>query len=212
VFDRAFTTRSLATRALTTRALTVLVLCVAASVAPAAVASNQAPKLSDPTAPESFRANGQVTDTPGGVASSMTIQIDRYTSDADHKTIVEALQTGDKAAFLAVLRKAPVAGALKMGNRSIPIRWARQQAQGRDRRVAVMTEAPVYFFGAGAVDAKPTEGYDVGVLEFTVDSVGIGKGTMAGAARVKPGGPTGIEIEDYSGKRIELTTVTRNKS
>jgi hypothetical protein len=35
---------------------------------------------------------------------------------------------------------------------------------------------------------------------------------MAAAAKVKPGGPTGIEIEDYSGKRIELTTVTRNKS
>ena len=187
------------------RMLTVSIACVAVSVALAA-------QTSTPTAPESFRANGQVTDKPGGVASSMTIQIDKYTSDADHKTIVDALQTGDKASFLAALRKAPVAGALKMGNRSIPIHWARQQAQGRDRRIAVMTESPVYFFGAGAADAKPTEGYDVGVLEFTVDSVGLGKGTMAGAARVKPGGPTGIEIEDYSGKRIELTTVTRNKS
>ena len=94
----------------------------------------------------------------------------------------------------------------------VPIRWARQQPQGDNRRIAVMTESPVFFFGAGAVDAKPTEGYDVGVLEFTIDSVGLGKGTMAAAAKVKPGGPTGIEIEDYSGKRIELMTVTRNKS
>jgi hypothetical protein len=33
---------------------------------------------------------------------------------------------------------------------------------------------------------------------------------MAPAARVKPGGPTGVEVEDYSGKRIELVTVSRD--
>ena len=189
------------------RALTVSLMCVAAFVA---VASAQAYKN---TAPESFRANGQVTDTPGGVAASMTIQIDKYTPDDQHKTIVDALKAGDNAAFLDVLRKSPVVGALKMGQRSIAIRWARQEPQqGGNRRIAVMTESPIFFFGAGAADAKPTAGYDVGVLEFTIDSVGMGKGSMAAAARVKPGGPTGIQIDDYSGKRVTLTTVTRNQS
>ena len=189
-----------------TRALAISLVSVAASVA--LVAQNR-----QSTAPESFRINGQITDTPGGVAASMTVQIDKYTPDAEHQTIVDALKAGDNKAFLDVLRKAPVVGALKMNDRSVAIRWARQQPQaGGNRRIAVMTESPVFFFGAGAVDAKPTEGYDVGVLEFTIDTVGLGKGTMAAAAKVKPGGPTGIEIEDYSGKRIELTTVTRNKS
>jgi hypothetical protein len=50
------------------------------------------------------------------------------------------------------------------------------------------------------------------VLEFTVDSVGLGSGTMAPAARVKPGGPTGVQVDDYSGKRVTLMTVTRNLS
>ena len=187
-----------------TRVLTVS-LCVAASVALAAQSSRN-------TAPESFRVNGQITDTAGGVAATMTLQIDKYTPDDQHQTIVNALKAGNNQAFLDVLRKAPVVGALKMNDRSVPIRWARQQPQGGNRRIAVMTESPVFFFGAGAVDAKPTAGYDVGVLEFTIDSVGLGKGTMAAAAKVKPGGPTGIEVEDYSGKRIELTTVTRNPS
>jgi hypothetical protein len=35
---------------------------------------------------------------------------------------------------------------------------------------------------------------------------------MASAAKVKPGGPTGVDVEDYSGKRITLNTVTRNLS
>jgi len=187
-------------------ALTVSLACIIASVALGAQTSKN-------TAPESFRVNGQVTDTPGGVAATMTVQIDKYTPDDEHQTIVNALKAGDNKAFLDVLRKAPVVGALKMNNRSVAIRWARQQPQQNgNRRIAVMTESPVFFFGAGAVDAKPTEGFDVGVLEFTIDTVGLGKGTMAAAAKVKPGGPTGIEIENYSGKRIELTTVTRNKS
>ena len=188
------------------RALTVSLACILASAALGAQSSKN-------TAPESFRINGQVTETPGGVAASMTVQITKYTTDDEHQTIVNALKAGDNKAFLEVLRKAPVVGALKMNNRSVAIRWARQQPQQNgNRRIAVMTESPVFFFGAGAVDAKPTEGYDVGVLEFTIDTIGLGKGTMAAAAKVKPGGPTGIQIEDYSGKRIELTTVTRNKS
>jgi hypothetical protein len=186
------------------RFLTISIICLAASAALSAQSWKN-------TAPESFRINGQVTDTPGGVAASMTLQIDQYTPDDQHQALEAALKSGDKAAFLEALRKAPVVGSLKIGERSIPIRWARQQVQGNRRRVAAVTESPVFFFGAGAADAKPTEGYDVGAIEFTIDSVGVGKGTMAAAAKVRPGGPTGIDIEDYSGKRIELTTVTRNQ-
>jgi hypothetical protein len=185
------------------RFLTIPIICLAASAALTAQAWKN-------TAPESFRINGQVTDTPGGVAASMTLQIDKYTSDDQHQALEAALKSGN-AAFLEALKKAPVVGSLKVGERSISIRWARQQMQGSSRRVAAVTESPVFFFGAGAADAKPTAGYDVGALEFTIDSVGVGKGTMAAAAKVKAGGPTGIDIEDYSGKRIELTTVTRNQ-
>ena len=63
-----------------------------------------------------------------------------------------------------------------------------------------------------AVDAKPTAGYDLAVVEFTVDAVGLGKGSMAPAAKVKPGGVNGIQVDDYSGKRIDLVTVSRNLS
>ena len=162
------------------------------------------------TAPESFRANGQMTAGEGGVASAIDIQVDRYTPDADHEALVKALKEG-YAPFVAALRKAPQVGSVKLGPNAYAIRWARQREQDKDhRRVAVVTDKPVYFLGGGAVDAKPTEGFDVALVEFTVDSVGLGKGTMAPAARVKAGGPTGIEIQDYSGKLITLMTVTRN--
>src|SRR4029077_10362054 len=114
------------------------------------------------------------------------------------------------AAFLEALRKTPPIGSLKVGTRSVEIHWARQQQRGVDRRIAAATADAVFFGGAGEVDAKPTAGYDIAVAEFTVDSTGLGKGSMAPAAKVKAGGPTGVEIEDYSGKKIELVTVSRN--
>jgi len=162
------------------------------------------------TAPESFRANGQITGAAGGAATAMVFQIDKYTADADHDVLVRVLKDGGNAAFLEALRKAPKVGALTIGTRTIDIRWARSRPEGSDhRRIAFVTDKPAFFAGAGAADAKPTAGYDLAVVEFTIDSVGLGSGTMAPAAKVKAGGATGVEIDDYSGKRIELTTVTR---
>jgi hypothetical protein len=163
------------------------------------------------TGPESFRANGQILGAAGGAASAIDIKIDKYTSDADHQALVKALSEGNDA-FVAALKKAPKIGTVTVGNRSVDIHWARQRAQGTGRRIAVVTDAPVFFAGAGAVDAKPTAGYDLALAEFTIDAVGLGKGTMAPAAKVKAGGPTGIQVDDYSGKRIELVTVSRNVS
>ncbi len=184
-----------------TRLTAALVLAV-----PMALAAAQASKN---FAPESFKANGQITGAAGGAATAMTIAIDRYTSDADHTALADTLKSGGQAGFIAALKKAPAIGKLTIGKRSFTIRWARTLPTGDHRRVAAVTDEPVFFGGAGAVDAKPTAGYELGVIEFTIDSVGLGQGTMAPAAKVKAGGDTGVEVEDYSGKRIELLTVTR---
>jgi len=186
------------------RALTALLVAI-----PVLVAGSQSQSYKN-TAPESFRANGQMSGAQGGVASAIDISVDKYTPDAEHEALVKALQQGYEP-FLEALRKAPQIGSVKLGPNSYPVRWARERATDKDhRRIAVVTDKPVYFFGAGAAEAKPTAGYDVAVVEFTVDTVGLGKGSMAPAARVKAGGTSGIEIQDYSGKLIELRTVIRN--
>jgi hypothetical protein len=190
----------------TARCLTASLLLVTAGV----MADAQSYKN---TAPESFRANGQITGAAGGAASAIEIKIDRYTTDTDHAALAATLKSSGNDAFVAELKKAPAIGTVKVGPRSFTVRWAREERQqGDTRRIAVVTDAPVFFAGGGAVDAKPTAGYDIAVLEFTVDSVGMGKGTMAPAARVKPGGGAGVMVDDYSGKRVTLVTVSRNLS
>jgi hypothetical protein len=42
-----------------------------------------------------------------------------------------------------------------------------------------------------------------------VDDVGLGKGSMAAAAKVKPGSDGGVQVDDYADKPIKLVTVSR---
>ena len=40
--------------------------------------------------------------------------------------------------------------------------------------------------------------------------MGLGSGRMAMAARVKSGGPSGVQIDDYAQQPVKLVTVSRN--
>ena len=165
------------------------------------------------TAPESFRANAQAISGGGGVAAAMTFQVDAYTPDADRERLLAALTSGGSPAFVEALKKEKAAGYVQAGDRKVTIRYARMQPSvNGKRRVVLVTDAPVYFVGGGALNAAPKEGYDVAVVEFEVDTVGLGSGTIAMAARVKPGGPAGVQIDDYAEKPVKLVTVTRNVS
>jgi hypothetical protein len=161
------------------------------------------------TAPESFRANAQMKGTDGAGAATLVIAVDRYNTEKDRAALQQALKTGNDA-FLAALRKMPAVGSLEAGGKKFPVHYAFQQTSDKGRTIVVVTGSPVFFVGGGAADAKPRTGYDVAVAQFQVDSVGLGSGAMAAAAKVKPGGPAGVEIEDYGTGAIKLVTVTRN--
>ena len=68
----------------------------------------------------------------------------------------------------------------------------------------------MYFVGGGNVNAKPREGYELAVVQFDIDDSGVGQGTMAAAARIKPGGPNGFIIDDYAEQPIKLTSISRS--
>jgi hypothetical protein len=77
--------------------------------------------------------------------------------------------------------------------------------------ISIVTDKPVAFIGGARTDAKPRAGYDVAVAQFTVDRAGKGTGTMAAAARVKPGGETGVRIDDYAEAPVKLSVTARAK-
>ena len=162
------------------------------------------------TKPEVFHAKAKIA--RAGVAAgdaAVTIQIDQYTPESDLKAMEQALQSGGSAAFVEALRKAPVAGHFMVGEQTFTIRWARQLPTRTGRLISVVIDKPVYFVGAGVPGAKERTGYDVAVLQLVMDSANIGEGTMAAAARVKPGGEAGVEIEDYAEQPLKLVSVMK---
>jgi hypothetical protein len=160
-------------------------------------------------APETFSANAQVKGPAGAAASVIEIHVQRYTPDTDRTAVEAALKGGGYPAFLAALRKAPDVGYVTLGDQKYIIRWARERPTPKGRSIVVVTDKPIFFVGGGAVDAKPREGYEVAVVQMEVDDVGLGSGTMAAAARVRPGGETGVQLDDYAAEPVKLLTVRR---
>jgi len=168
-----------------------------------------APKL--PTAPETFRAIVDAKAATGGAAGYLDIKLDKYTADADHDAMVSTFKSGGQTALVAALRKAPSIGTLTLGKQSVVIRWAREKRTGPNgRTITLVGEKPIYFLGGGAPEAKPREGFELSVVQFNMDDAGVGQGKMAAAAKVKVGGETGVDIEDYADKPIMLTTIHRD--
>ena len=182
----------------------VLVGIMALSVSQGAA---QSPRNSG--APETFGASVQAKVAPGAIAARIQIDIQRYTPDFDRTAVETALKQGGYPAFVTALRKAPEVGSVTVGDQQFPIRWAREQKTAKGRTIVVVTDKPVYFVGGGSTDAKPRAGYEVAVIQLVVDEIGLGRGTMAAAARVKPGGETGVQIDDYAEQPITLVSVSR---
>ncbi len=161
-------------------------------------------------APEQFTANAQVAAASGAsAAATVTIDIRRYTPDAERTAVETALKGGGYPAFLTALRKAPEVGTVGLGTQKWSIRWAREQSTPSGRTIVVVTDQPMFFLGGARTNAKPRAGYEVGLIRLQVDPAGMGKGEMAAAARVKPGGETGVQVDDYADQPITLTGVAR---
>jgi len=145
----------------------------------------------------------------GGITVPMVITIDRYSPERARNSMTDALKFRGYPGFLEALRAAPRAGSVEAAGQSFVIRWARQVDAAAGRTISIVTDTPVYFVGGGRRGAKPTAGYEVAVAQLTLDKSGHGTGTMAAAARVKPGGETGVRIDDYAETPVKLAATVR---
>jgi hypothetical protein len=165
-----------------------------------------------PTAPETFRATAKVANQAGlAGAAFVDVQVDKYTADADRDAMIATFKSGGFPALVTALRKAPAVGSVKMGTDSVVVRFAREQRSSDTRRsITIVGDKPMLFVGGGAVNAKPREGYELTVLQIDMDDAGVGQGKMAAAAKIKPGGPNGFELDDYADQPISLVNISRS--
>ena len=174
------------------------------------VAQSPPPKTG---APESFSGLVQAKNATGGVAATLDLRVARYTPEFDRKSMEEALRLGGSPRFLTTLRCSPEVGQLVLaGSQPYAIRYAREKVEGAGRTIVLITDKPVFFLGSGQAKPTPKEGYEVAVVEITMDGAGQGKGIMAAAARVRPDGAGGVLLDDYADAPITVTKLTRKPS
>jgi len=161
------------------------------------------------TLPETFSANANVVGTTGAAAATFKARVDRWVADHDRDAIRGALKGGGYPAFLTALRAAPSLGEVTHGGQTFTVRWATQEPVKNGRTIVLITDKPMAFVGGGAINAKPRAGYEVAVIRMNMDDSGLGNGEMAAAARVKPGGATGVVIDDYAENPIKLVSVVK---
>ena len=161
------------------------------------------------TTPETFTATAQAKGATASVTATVEIHIRRYTPEFDRTAVETGLKQGGYGGFLAALRKAPVVGHVTLAQRETPIRWARERKTDKGRVITVVTDKPLFFIGGGAATPESRAGFEVGVIQITVDAKNTGDGLMAAAARVKPGPEDGVVIDDYAEAPITLSKVQR---
>src|SRR5262249_41502175 len=160
--------------------------------------------------PVDFNATINATGSTGTVATTIKVHVDRYTSDRDRQSLLDSLRRDGYQAFLPAFRKAPVVGYVQIKDQKWDLRGAHHETSDKGQTVTVATDQPIYFIGGGRVDAKPRAGYEMGIVRLEVDGIGMGSGTIAAAARVKPSADgAGVDVDDYADTPTKITMVTR---
>ena len=152
--------------------------------------------------PLTLTASAQVVNGPTTVTSMLTVRVDRLMAEMNRTTVTDALKFGGYGNFLPALRKLPVVGTVEFNGRKVELRYAREQKTDKGRRLTLVADTPLFFLGEAT---KARAGYELTVVDVTLDDKSAGTGTMAGAARVKPTPDGGVILDDFAAELVQLT-------
>ena len=107
-------------------------------------------------------------------------------------------------------KRARTRDSIELGSRKTAIKYAYARTLGGgDRLLTLVTAQPVFFLGAGAPEAKPKAGYDLGLVLLELKASGPGKGELVPAAKVRVDAQNAIVTEDYGAEMVQLTNVVK---
>ena len=115
----------------------------------------------------------------------VTASITRYATDAERDAAQLAAGKKDgTAAARRLLANGADVGSIELSSRKTSIKYAYARTLGGgDRLVTLITAQPIFVLGAGAPEARPKEGYDLGLVLLELKASGPGKGEIAPAAK-----------------------------
>jgi hypothetical protein len=139
----------------------------------------------------------------GGATVPLTVVVQRYTSDGDRKTLVDALKKGGTPAARALLVKGRDLGSVQLGDQRAVIKYVYSRKTLTGRQVTAVTAEPIAVAGA----APPAAGFSLGLVLLDLDASGSGTGHLVPATKISVVDDGAFETEDYNGVVLNLTNV-----
>lgn len=142
--------------------------------------------------------------TAGGVSTTapLTVTVTQFATEAEQAALVAAVKSGKTTAVRDWLQKRPDAGTLQLGSRRTPIKYVFGRTTADGRLITVATAEPIVFAGAGVPGAKPTTGYELGLVLLNLTTSGPGNGELSPAAKVRVNDQGALVTEDYNAANV----------
>jgi len=161
--------------------------------------------------PEHFTASA--INTNRGAAGNIELQVDRWSSDAEHDKLINVLTTQGADKLLDVLQDLPVKGNFRApGQLGWDIRYARHYpTEEGGERVVLATDRPIGFLEAA--NQPRSINYPFTIIEMQLNRDGEGEGKMSLATKVILDKKKNmITLENFELQPVLLTHVKRMSS
>ena len=166
---------------------------------------------------ETFRALARHTGTGASGQTSISLNIDRWSSDAEHDALLEVVMEGNNQDIANALGDADSVGFLRTtgrtqgrGTGSWQLRYARQTVDADGiRTIRLATDRPIVFVEAAR---QPRRSWDsqTTLIELNVDENGEGEGVlMAGVEFTVDAKNNNITLSHLSSSPVQLEQVRR---
>jgi hypothetical protein len=182
---------------------------VAALLLTVAIPSLLAQTMGDKLRLTAFAVNMNGTTARTNTAT-VQITIDRWTPDAERKTLIQTLEGKGPNALLQALQHQPSAGRIRTPDSvGYDLRYA-HDTPGEDggRRIVVVTDRPIGYWEA--VNRPRSIEYPFTVIEIHLNKDGTGEGKMSVATKITAAGDT-ITLENYTQQPVQLRSVRAEK-
>jgi hypothetical protein len=152
--------------------------------------------------PLTLAASAQVAKGATTVTTTFTIHVDRVMNETFRTRVTDALKFGGYPKFLPALRALPAIGTIAFDERTVELRYVREEPHEKGIRLVLVADRPLFYLGDAT---KARAGYELTMVDLTLDAKGAGTGTMTGAARVKPTPDGGIVVDEFEVAPVQLT-------
>jgi hypothetical protein len=147
-----------------------------------------------------------------GKAGTVTITIERWSTDEERQMLLTTLKEKGQAALMTELTKLPRVGYIRMPNTlGKDLHYARDIAlPDGSRRVVVATDRVLQI--AEVRNATRSKNYDFAFAELLMPKDGKGEGKLAPANKIEINKETGqIEVENFGTQPPRLLSITSKK-